>query len=213
MSREAPVLILKYDATEMVAGRRRQRREQRRRARRARRASSASSAPTRGAAAAVQLPSRRRPRATSFARAGTDAGQDAHSRRRRARGAAAGGPHRSRHRLAARRVGQRARWRRRSSRRSTPATRCSCRTTAPGSITPRARRRHSPRAGAAPAAAAGAGARRLALPPARLSRPDGVHAERVGSRAGARHPYRRRRARRWSGRGGCCCGARGCRRC
>ena len=37
------------------------------------------------------------------------------------------------------------------------------------------------------------GARRFALPAARLPRPDGLHAERVGGRAGARHPHRRRR--------------------
>ena len=55
-----------------------------------------------------------------------------------------------------------------------------------------ARRDASARAGAPIAPPAGAGSGRLAVPAARVSGHDDVHAERVGGRAAARHADRRR---------------------
>ena len=71
VSREAPVLILKYDATEMVGRRRRQRRQQRRGARRARARSPAWSAPTPKAAGCWRASIAASTAGTSCARAST----------------------------------------------------------------------------------------------------------------------------------------------
>ena len=200
MSREAPVLILKYDATEMVAGGA---------------GNAANNVAALGGrarlAGLVGTDAEGRRLLASFHR-GVDkthvvrarriphADQDAHSRRRRPLGEAAGRPHRSRGRLAARRSGERAR----SPRRSAPALERLRRGAAvrlrirPGDAG--ARRRHPSRRRAPHAATAGARAGRLALPPARLPRADDLHAERVGGRAGARLRDRRRSGRARAGR-------------
>ena len=95
---------------------------------------------------------------------------------------------------------------------ATRATPCCCPTTAPGCRRPRS-----------PAQSGGVVARRarrpvpvpgrLALPAARLSRPDRLHAERIGSRAGARHHDRRRCASVLERAGRALLSARACRRC
>ena len=103
VSREAPVLILKYDATRDGRRRRRQRRQQRRRARRPRARSPASSAPIAEGRRLLASFHRGVDRSHDRARARVPhAGEDAHPRRRRPFGEAAGRAHRSRDRLAAR---------------------------------------------------------------------------------------------------------------
>ena len=67
-----------------------------------------------------------------------------------------------------------------------------------GLVTPAAVRRGQP--ALCRARPAGAGARRLALRAAPVPRPDGLHAERVGSRAAARHPIGDNAARAREGR-------------
>ena len=106
VSREAPVLILKYDATEMVAGGA---------------GNAANNVAALGGrarlAGLVGTDAEGRRLLASFHRGVdtcasgprarvSDAGEDAHPRRRHPRGAAAGRAHRSRNRLAARRSGQ-----------------------------------------------------------------------------------------------------------
>ena len=133
VSREAPVLILKYDATEMVRRRRRQRGQQRRGARRPRACWPASSGATpKGGGCSRAF------RAASIdahvvrARRLPDAGQDAHPRRRRPLREAAGRAHRSRDRLAARpRRSSRAFATKLSAGARRAATRSCCPTTAP----------------------------------------------------------------------------------
>ena len=172
VSREAPVLILKYDATEMVAGG----------AGNAANNVAALGGRARLAGLVGADPEGRRLLASFHrgvdraqvvrARAVPHAGEDAHPRRRRPLGAAAGRADRSRDRLAARRSGERGVRARRSSRRSTTATPCCCPTTAPAS----SRRRWPTRSAARVARRTRRRPipvlRRLALPPARLPRPD-----------------------------------------
>ena len=167
--------------------RRRQRRQQRGGARRPRARSPAWSAPMPRAAGCWPASI-----AASIARQVvraqrlSDAGQDAHPRRRHSLGQAAGRAHRSRTGLAARR-GRQPRVRARSSAaRARRLRRGAAVRLRLGPGHARARARRSAAVAARPRAAADSGARRLALPPARLSRPDGLHAERIGSRAGAR---------------------------
>ena len=131
VSREAPVLILEYDSTEIVpggagnaannvaalggAGRAG-------RGRRPRRA---------GAAAAARAAPARRSRAGSSAPPGADAGQDAHPGRRHPFRQAAGRAHRSRRRPTGSTIGARAAFERAGGRRVRAApTRCWCPTTA-----------------------------------------------------------------------------------
>ena len=196
VSREAPVLILELRLDRDRAGRRRQRREQRGRARRAA-ARRRRGRPRRDGPAAAR---RSCPRASTCARRASaparlpHADQDAHPRRRHPFRQAAGRPHRSR---AARRpstTSDRARVRARALLQALRrvATRCSCRTTARAwsrrrSLRDRAR-------GGARGTRGRPGPRRLALRAAAIPRHDRLHAERIGSRAGARHPDRRRTA-------------------
>ena len=132
VSREAPVLILKYDATQMVAGGA---------------GNAANNVAALGGRARlsglVGTDAEGRRLLASFAR-GVEKTHVVRAREYRTpvktrilaggvhAARAAGRAHRSRHRLAARRIGEPRRSRRRSSRRSTAATRCCCRTTAPG---------------------------------------------------------------------------------
>ena len=96
VSREAPVLILEYDSTEIRARRRRQRRQQRRRARRRRDAGGAGRTRRRRAAGCWR---RARARVDTRARGAAGrvphAGEDAHPGRRHPLGQAAGRAHRS----------------------------------------------------------------------------------------------------------------------
>ncbi len=132
VSREAPVLILKYDATEIVAGG----------------AGNAANnvAALGGSRHACRHGRRGRARDDGCWRASRarwiagrscarkrlpHAGQDANSRRRHSFGEAADRAHRSRGRLAARRSGQPRVRRASSAQRSASATPCCCRTTVP----------------------------------------------------------------------------------
>ena len=213
VSREAPVLILKYDTTEIVAG---------------------------GAGNAANNVAALGGRARLAGLVGTDdegpaAAGELPSRRRQ-------GARRARPRATARRS-RRASWPAASTRRSsrwcasiaTPAgrsTRRSARRFAKklepaldgcdavllsdygsGLVTPALadairRARRAPHAAPADSRAA-----RLALPPARLSRPDHLHAERVGGRSRRSASGSTTIPRRSSGPAGCCCAAPACRRC
>ena len=200
VSREAPVLILKYDATRGRAGRRRQRRQQRRGARRPRRARRHRRRRCRRAGGCW-----RAFRAASIA--GASCARGSTGRRSRRASSPAACTRRS------------SRWcasiARPAGRSPSDVSRAFARSADAGArrlrrraavrlrIRPRhagARRRDSARRWRRARGAAGAGAARQPLPAARLPRPDDVHAERVGSRAGARHPHRRRRRRARAGR-------------
>ena len=200
VSREAPVLILRYDQTDRRAGRRRQRRQQRRGARRAAAALAARVGQRRRRTPAGREPSARREprrlvRAARLPRRRSRRGSSpAASTRRSSRSCgsiASGRPRPTRRR--------RARLSRPRAARSRAPTRCWCPTTAPAS----SRRRWSRRCAAiwrAPRAE-----RRVPIlvdsrhETLRYRGADGLHAERVGSRAAARRLHRRRRGRRSSG--------------
>ena len=209
VSREAPVLILKYDATEMVAGGAGNAANNVAALGGRARLAGVVGADPEGRRLLVELPSRRRSLARRARARIPDAGQDAHSRRRRSLGQAAGRADRSRGRLAADRRGRAARLPGRSGPRSTAATPSCCPTTDPVSS-----RRRSPSSCDARSTRR---SRRRPVPVLVDSRyrlldyrglttctPNESEVEQV-----ARHSHRRRRRARSSGRAGACCSARG----
>ena len=118
VSREAPVLILKYDATEMVGGGAGNAANNVAALGGRARLAGLVGADSEGRRLLASFHPRRRPPARRARARVPHAGQDAHPRRRRPLGEAAGRAHRSRDRLAARRRRSARRWRRRSCRRS-----------------------------------------------------------------------------------------------
>ena len=195
--------------------RRRQRRQQRRGARRPRASGRARRRRRRGPPAAGELSPRRRSRRTSSAPRGTG------RRSRRASSPAASTPRSSRSCASIARPAGRS---------PQTVSRAFATKVAPalgdcdavllsdygsGLVTPRARRRRSARPWrSATRRRADAGARRFALPAARLSRPDDLHAERIGSRSRCSASASTTTRRRSSAPGRAAAAAhRACRRC